>query len=57
VGSKLMEGAEDKRSPVRHLISYGFTTILRALFDPRMDDTHGMKGCGARWSRSTPLRP
>ena len=33
VGSKLMEGAEDKRSPIRHLISYGFTTILRVLFD------------------------
>lgn len=43
VGSKLMEGAEDKRSPLRHLISYGFTTILRILFDRRMDDTHGMK--------------
>jgi glycosyltransferase AglD len=43
VGSKLMKGAEDKRSPVRHLISWGFTTILRILFDPRMDDTHGMK--------------
>jgi glycosyltransferase involved in cell wall biosynthesis len=43
VGSKLMEGADDKRSPIRHFISYGFTTILRILFDPRMDDTHGMK--------------
>jgi glycosyltransferase involved in cell wall biosynthesis len=43
VGSKLMEGAEDKRSPARHLISMGFTTILRLLFDPKMDDTHGMK--------------
>jgi glycosyltransferase involved in cell wall biosynthesis len=43
VGSKLMEGAEDKRSPIRHVISYGFTTILRVLFDPHMDDTHGMK--------------
>ena len=43
VGSKLMEGAEDKRSPIRHFISYGFTTILRVLFDPHMDDTHGMK--------------
>lgn len=43
VGSKLMQGAEDRRSPVRHLISLGFTTILRVLFDPRMDDTHGMK--------------
>ena len=43
VGSKLMEGAEDRRSPARHVVSLGFTTILRLLFDPRMDDTHGMK--------------
>ena len=43
VGSKLMEGAEDKRSAARHFIFYGFTTILRVLFDPHMDDTHGMK--------------
>jgi glycosyltransferase involved in cell wall biosynthesis len=43
VGSKLMEGAEDRRSPARHLVSLGFTAILRLLFDPRMDDTHGMK--------------
>ncbi len=43
VGSKLMEGAEDRRSFARHLVSYGFTTILRLLFDPKMDDTHGMK--------------
>jgi len=43
VGSKLMEGAEDRRNPARHLVSQGFTTILRLLFDPHMDDTHGMK--------------
>ena len=43
VGSKLIEGSEDRRSPVRHLISLGFTTILRVLFDPHMDDTHGLK--------------
>ncbi len=43
VGSKLIEGAEDRRSPARHLVSLGFTSILRLLFDPRMDDTHGMK--------------
>ncbi len=43
VGSKLMEGAEDRRSFARHLVSYGFTTILRLLFDRKMDDTHGMK--------------
>ena len=43
VGSKLMEGSHDKRSPARHMVSLGFTTILRVLFDRRMDDTHGMK--------------
>jgi glycosyltransferase involved in cell wall biosynthesis len=43
VGSKLAEGAEDRRSWVRHLVSQSFTTILRVLFDRRMDDTHGMK--------------
>jgi glycosyltransferase involved in cell wall biosynthesis len=43
VGSKLVQGAEDRRSWARHLVSLGFTTILRVLFDRRMDDTHGMK--------------
>jgi hypothetical protein len=43
VGSKLVEGAEDRRSWARHLVSLGFTTILRVLFYRRMDDTHGMK--------------
>ena len=37
------EKAEDRRSPARHLVSLGFTTILRLLFDRHMDDTHGMK--------------
>jgi glycosyltransferase involved in cell wall biosynthesis len=43
VGSKLAEGADDRRSWARHLVSLGFTTILRVLFDRHMDDTHGMK--------------
>jgi Glycosyl transferase family 2 len=43
VGSKLMQGAEDRRSLARHVVSLGFTTILRLLFDRHMDDTHGMK--------------
>jgi len=43
VGSKLVAGADDRRSPARHFISLGFTTILRVLFDRHMDDTHGMK--------------
>lgn len=43
VGSKLVRGAKDMRSPARHIVSWGFTIILRVLFDWRMDDTHGMK--------------
>jgi hypothetical protein len=43
VGSKLIEGAEDRRSWARHMVSLGFTSILRVLFDRHMDDTHGMK--------------
>ena len=43
VGSKLARGADDRRSWARHVISLGFTSVLRVLFDPRMDDTHGMK--------------
>jgi glycosyltransferase involved in cell wall biosynthesis len=43
VGSKLIEGADDRRSPARHVVSLGFTIVLRLLFDWRMDDTHGMK--------------
>ncbi len=43
VGSKLIAGSDDRRSAARHLISLGFTTILRVLFDRHMDDTHGMK--------------
>jgi glycosyltransferase involved in cell wall biosynthesis len=43
VGSKLVEGADDRRSWARHFVSLGFTAILRLLFDRHMDDTHGMK--------------
>jgi hypothetical protein len=43
VGSKLVEGADDRRSWARHFVSLGFTTVLRLLFDRHMDDTHGMK--------------
>lgn len=46
VGSKTVAGAEDQRSWTRHLISLGFITILRVLFDRKMDDTHGMKVLG-----------
>jgi glycosyltransferase involved in cell wall biosynthesis len=43
VGSKLVKGAEDKRSWARHVVSWGFTTVLRVLFDRHLDDTHGIK--------------
>jgi len=43
VGSKLMAGAEDKRALARRGISWGFTLLLRVLFDRHIDDTHGMK--------------
>jgi glycosyltransferase involved in cell wall biosynthesis len=43
VGSKIMAGAIDRRSPARHAVSLGFTVALRLVFDPAMDDTHGMK--------------
>jgi glycosyltransferase involved in cell wall biosynthesis len=43
VGSKLVEGADDRRSWGRHFVSLGFTAVLRVLFDRHMDDTHGMK--------------
>ncbi|MCL5943003.1 MAG: glycosyltransferase family 2 protein [Actinobacteria bacterium] len=43
VGSKIMGGSQDRRSPFRRLVSRVFTLVLRVLFDPRVDDTHGMK--------------
>lgn len=43
VGSKLMGGSQDRRSFFRRLVSRVFTLTLRVLFDPRIDDTHGMK--------------
>ena len=42
-GSKLMEGAEDKRSPAGISSPTVSLPFDRFLFDPRMDDTHGMK--------------
>jgi glycosyltransferase involved in cell wall biosynthesis len=43
VGSKIMPGAQDRRSFFRKLVSRVFTLTLRVLFDRRLDDTHGMK--------------
>lgn len=43
VGSKVMAGSDDRRSVVRRLVSRVFILVLRALFDPHIDDTHGVK--------------
>ena len=43
VGSKRAAGAEDRRSPLRKLVTGVFTTILRSGFGLRVSDTHGMK--------------
>jgi hypothetical protein len=43
VGCKHMAGSDDRRSPFRRLVSRVFLLVLRILFDPRIDDTHGIK--------------
>lgn len=44
VGSKRSPGAVDRRSPIRRLVTAGFTLTLRLLFRMKVSDTHGMKG-------------
>lgn len=43
IGSKLMEGAEDRRPLFRHAASLVYTGLLRALLGFRGSDTHGLK--------------
>jgi glycosyltransferase involved in cell wall biosynthesis len=43
VGSKLIGGARDERPLLRHAASQLYTGVLRALFDFRGTDTHGLK--------------
>lgn len=43
VGSKVMAGSDDRRPAVRRMISRVFILVLRVLFDPHIDDTHGVK--------------
>lgn len=43
VGSKRAAGADDRRSPVRKLVTGVFGVILRTVFGLRVSDTHGMK--------------
>ena len=43
IGSKLIDGARDERPLLRHAASQLYTGVLRALFDFRGTDTHGLK--------------
>ena len=43
IGSKLIGGARDERPLLRHAASQLYTGVLRALFDFRGTDTHGLK--------------
>jgi glycosyltransferase involved in cell wall biosynthesis len=43
IGSKLMGGSRDERPLLRHMASQIYCGVLRALFDFRGTDTHGLK--------------
>lgn len=43
LASKRAVGAEDRRSLLRRLGTFGFNLLLRALFRSKVSDTHGMK--------------
>lgn len=53
VGSKRAPGADDQRSIARRAVTWGFATLLRALFRLQVSDTHGMKAM--RRAAVTPL--
>ena len=53
VGSKRAPGADDQRSRGRRVVTWGFATLLRALFRLQVSDTHGMKAL--RREAVTPL--
>ncbi|MBM3691681.1 MAG: glycosyltransferase family 2 protein [Actinobacteria bacterium] len=52
VGSKRAEGADDRRSPQRKLVTGVFSWVLQFGFGLRLSDTHGMKAM-----RRDPLVP
>lgn len=43
VGSKRGHGANDTRPPLRKLVTWTFSTLLRVVFGLHVSDTHGMK--------------
>ncbi len=48
IGSKLMDGAEDRRPLFRHAASLVYTGLLRVLLDFPGSDTHGLKAFDKR---------
>jgi glycosyltransferase involved in cell wall biosynthesis len=43
LASKRVEGADDRRNPMRRTATWGFNLMLRVLFGSAVSDTHGMK--------------
>ena len=43
IASKLAVGAEDNRGALRKVVTRGFSLVLKALFNTRVRETHGMK--------------
>ncbi|MDH3470264.1 MAG: glycosyltransferase [Acidimicrobiia bacterium] len=43
LASKRVTGAEDRRSPMRRIATWGFNVLLRIGFGSSLADTHGMK--------------
>jgi hypothetical protein len=43
VGSKRAAGTDDTRTPLRRLVTWGFSSTLRFGFGLRVSDTHGVK--------------
>ena len=52
IGTKRGAGARDRRTPVRRLVTGGFSLVMRHGFGLRVSDTHGSK-----MLRTDPLRP
>jgi len=48
LASKRVEGADDRRSPVRRFATFTFNQILRLVLSSGVSDTHGMKAIRRR---------
>ena len=52
LASKRVEGADDRRNPMRRTATWGFNLMLRVLFGSAVSDTHGMKAVRSRSSQA-----